>query len=57
VGERNPVEKLARVEKPGKQKSSRWLMMAVVAAGAGVGLWLGADWLWHLFLRMHGIHR
>lgn len=39
-----------------KRKRSPWLVIGVVVALAAVGLWLGGDWLWHLFLRMHGIH-
>ncbi|MEP6769588.1 MAG: hypothetical protein ABJC61_13025 [Acidobacteriota bacterium] len=42
-----------------KRKRSPWLVIGLVvavAAVAAVGLWLGGDWLWHLFLRMHGIH-
>ncbi len=34
---------------------SRWLYVAAAVVIAGVVLWVGGDWLWHLFLRMHGM--
>ncbi len=48
MGERNSEK---------KRKSPAWPVIVVVVVVAGVGLWLGGDWIWHLFLRMHGIHR
>ena len=37
------------------RKRSRWVYVAVAVVIAGAVLWLGGDWLWHLFLRMHGM--
>ena len=37
------------------RKRFPWGLIAVVVVVAGAALWLGGDWLWHLFLRMHGL--
>ena len=38
-----------------KRPRSRWILLAVAVLVVSALVWFGGDWLWHLFLRMHGM--
>ena len=35
----------------------KWpLVLLLIVAAVSAAIWFGGDWLWHLLLRMHGVH-
>ncbi len=38
-----------------KSKRTLWVSLAAVVVLSAL-VWFGGGWLWHLLLRMHGIH-
>jgi hypothetical protein len=40
-----------------KDARKKWpLVLILIVVVVSAAVWFGGEWLWHLFLKMHGIH-
>ena len=39
-----------------KAARKKWPLVLIFLVVLSAAVWFGGDWLWHFFLRMHGIH-